>query len=184
MTFPFSFPCIGRRILYHCAPGKSPGCLHLNKTNDICKDLISKQGHIQRLWVDMTLKVKVLVAQSCPTLCDRMACPWNSLGKNTGVDCHSLLQGIFPTQGMNQGSLHCRQISFYHLSCQGSMTLRHVTRTDSLFSHQHFHDQGPFHTQAEVPGAPFCMSPPYLPHHNGEYERRKRTLQHPSFSTF
>ena len=28
-------------------------------------------------------------------------CPWNSPGKNTGVSCQSLLQGIFPTQGLN-----------------------------------------------------------------------------------
>ena len=31
----------------------------------------------------------------------RLLCPWDSLGKNTGVDCHFLLQGIFPTQGLN-----------------------------------------------------------------------------------
>ena len=41
-------------------------------------------------------------------------CPWNSPGKNTGRGCHSLLQGIFPTQGLN---LHCRQI-LYRLSHQ------------------------------------------------------------------
>ena len=34
----------------------------------------------------------------------------DSPGKNTGVGCHSLLQGIFPTQGSNLGLLHCRQI--------------------------------------------------------------------------
>ena len=34
----------------------------------------------------------------------RRLCPWNSPGKNTGVGCHSLLQGIFPTQGLNPGS--------------------------------------------------------------------------------
>ena len=33
--------------------------------------------------------------------------------KNTGVLCHSLLQGIFPTQGSNPGLRHCRQI-LYH----------------------------------------------------------------------
>ena len=33
----------------------------------------------------------------------RLLCPWNSPGKNTGVGCHSLLQGIFPTQGSNPG---------------------------------------------------------------------------------
>ena len=31
----------------------------------------------------------------------RLLCPWDSPGKNTGVGCHALLQGIFPTQGSN-----------------------------------------------------------------------------------
>ena len=29
----------------------------------------------------------------------RLLCPWNFPGKNIGVGCHFLLQGIFPTQG-------------------------------------------------------------------------------------
>ena len=45
-------------------------------------------------------------------------CPWNSLGQNTGVRCLSLLQEIFPTQGLNPGLLHCRQI-LYQLSHKG-----------------------------------------------------------------
>ena len=55
------------------------------------------------------------VAQSCPTLCNSMVCPWNLPGKNTGVGCHSPLQGIFLTQGSKPSLLHCRQI-LYHLS--------------------------------------------------------------------
>ena len=47
----------------------------------------------------------------------RLLCPWDSPGKNTGVGCHSLLQGIFLTQGLNLGLPHCRQI-LYHLSHQ------------------------------------------------------------------
>ena len=43
----------------------------------------------------------------------------DSPGKNTGVGFHVLLQGIFPTQGSNQGLLHCRQI-LHHPSHQGS----------------------------------------------------------------
>ena len=43
----------------------------------------------------------------------------DSPGKNTGVDCHSLLQGIFPTQGLNPGPPHCRRI-LYHLSHKGN----------------------------------------------------------------
>ena len=68
---------------------------------------------------------EVKVAQSCLTLWphglgpDRLFCPWNSPGKNTGVGSCSLLQGIFPTQGSNPGLPHCRQI-LYHLSHQGS----------------------------------------------------------------
>ena len=49
----------------------------------------------------------------------RLLCPCNSPGKNTGVDCHSLLQRNFPTQGSNSGLLHHRQI-LYHLNHQGS----------------------------------------------------------------
>ena len=47
----------------------------------------------------------------------RLLCPWDSPGKNTGVGCHSLLQGIFLTQGYNPVLRHCRQI-LYHLSYQ------------------------------------------------------------------
>ena len=55
------------------------------------------------------MKVKVLVTQSCPTLFDlmdcslRLLCPWDSPGKNTGVDRHFLLQGFFLTQGSKPG---------------------------------------------------------------------------------
>ena len=45
--------------------------------------------------------------------------PWNSPGQNTGVGSLSLLQEIFPTQGLNPGLLHCRQI-LYQLSHKGS----------------------------------------------------------------
>ena len=42
----------------------------------------------------------------------RLLCPWNSPGKNTGVGCHTLIQGIFPIQGLNPCILHCRQILY------------------------------------------------------------------------
>ena len=44
---------------------------------------------------------------------------WNSPGQSIGVGSHSLLQGIFPTQGSNPGLPHCRQI-LCQLSHQGS----------------------------------------------------------------
>ena len=54
-------------------------------------------------------EVKVKVAQSCLTLQPHsLYSPWNSLGQNIGVGSFSLLQGIFPTQGLNPGLLHCR----------------------------------------------------------------------------
>ena len=48
----------------------------------------------------------------------RLFCLWDSKGKNTGVGCHSLLQGILFTQRLNLSLLHCRQV-LYHLSYQG-----------------------------------------------------------------
>ena len=83
-------------------------------------ELPGKPLHILHEWVSE-------FAQSCQTLCDpmdsgactRLHCPWDFLGKSTGVGCRFLLQGIFPTQGLNPGLLHCRQM-LYHLSHQGS----------------------------------------------------------------
>ena len=46
-------------------------------------------------------------------------CPWDPSGKTTKVYCHFLLQRLFPTQRLNLGLLHCRQI-LYHFSHQGS----------------------------------------------------------------
>ena len=60
-------------------------------------------------------KKQMLVVQLCPTLCGPMDCsltvdcPWSSPGKSAEVDSHSLLQGIFLTQGWNLGLQPCRQ---------------------------------------------------------------------------
>ena len=48
----------------------------------------------------------------------RLLCPWDSPGKNTGVGCYALLQGIFLTQGSNPRLLCCRW-TVYRLSHQG-----------------------------------------------------------------
>ena len=57
-----------------------------------------------------------LVTQSFPTLWNPLDCSLpglsvhgNSPGKNTGLGCQVLLQGVFPTQGSNPGLPHCRQ---------------------------------------------------------------------------
>jgi len=60
-----------------------------------------------------------LVTKSCPNLLrphslwPTRLCPWNFPGKNTGVGCHFLLQGVFLTQGLNPRLLSGRQI-LYH----------------------------------------------------------------------
>ena len=63
------------------------------------------------------------VAQSCRTLCDSMDCslPVSSIHGvfQARVGCHYLLQGIFPTQGLNPGLPHCKQ-RLYRLSHLGS----------------------------------------------------------------
>ena len=58
------------------------------------------------------------VVQLYLTLCNSVGCSspgysvhGDSPGKNTGVGCHALLQGIFPTQGSNSG-LHITGRSF------------------------------------------------------------------------
>ena len=42
----------------------------------------------------------------------RLLCPWVSPGKNTGVGCHALLQGIFLTEGLN---LHFLCLLHWHV---------------------------------------------------------------------
>ena len=58
----------------------------------------------------------------------RLLCPWDSPGKNTGVHCHALLQGIFLTQGSNPCLLH-----FLHWQV-GSLPLSHLGRLQYVFT--------------------------------------------------
>ena len=69
-------------------------------------------GHTERLnWTDTYLYISMHAEslQLCPTLwpCglwpSRLLCPYDYPGKNTGVGCRALLQGIFPTQGSKPG---------------------------------------------------------------------------------
>ena len=65
-----------------------------------------------------------LVAKLCLTLRlhglypNRLLCPWGFPGKNTGVGCHLLLQGIFPIQESNPGSptLQVHSLPLSHLA--------------------------------------------------------------------
>ena len=88
-------------------------------------------SEISQIWERQILYdlTYMLVTQSCPTLCDPVdwSPPGSSVhdhspGKNTRVGSHFLLQGIFPTQGLNPDLPHCKQI-LYRISHQGSPTM-------------------------------------------------------------
>ena len=53
----------------------------------------------------------------------RLLCPWDSPGKNAGVGCHLLLQGIFPVEGLNLRLWHHLhwQADSLPMSHQGSL---------------------------------------------------------------
>ena len=82
--------------------------------------------------------------------------PWNSPGQNTRVGSLSLFQGIFPTQGLNPGLLHCRHI-LYHLSLKGSPHMYTHTHTHThthryihiicvcIYTHTHIYNFPPIH---------------------------------------
>ena len=61
----------------------------------------------------------------------RLLCLWDFPGKNTGLDCHALLQGIFPTQGLNPQFLHLLhwQAGFLPLAPPGKPKKPHQFRS-------------------------------------------------------
>ena len=81
----------------------------------------------------------------------RLLCPWDSPGKNTGVGCHALLQGIFPTQGLNLhllGFLHWQvdSLSLSHLGSPVfflSVQFSRSVVSDSLWPHESQHARPP-----------------------------------------
>ena len=78
------------------------------------------KGHLSSVWIAITgpcihsvsksVWILCLAAQSCPALA-RLFCPWDYPSKNTGVGCHFLPRGIFPTQGSNLQLLHWQEDS-------------------------------------------------------------------------
>ena len=88
--------------------------------------LPSMPFHYQRFSQDLLVLISkpVKVSESHSVISDSLrphglCSPWNSPGQNTGVGSLSLLQGIFPTQGLNPGLPYCGWI-FYQLSHKGS----------------------------------------------------------------
>ena len=92
-----------------------------------CQHVASHFGHSRecRVRARFCCCCCCLVAKSCLTLQPhglqpiRLLCPWDFPGKNTGVGCHFLLQGIFLTQGSNLHLLHW-QVDSLLLSHLGS----------------------------------------------------------------
>ena len=84
--------------------------LTMSFSGDFCH-----QHHHTQCFSLLKWESEVLVTQSCLTLCDPIDCSplgtsvqGDSPGKNTGVGCYFLLQGIFPSRGSNPSLPHCR----------------------------------------------------------------------------
>ena len=100
------------------------------------------------------MAVLCVVTQLYPTLYDPVNCSplvssvhGDSPGKNTGLGCTAPLQGIFPTQELNQGLLHCRWILYqqsylgeplHGYFCTIDITLKTDTKTLRIrFQHEY-----------------------------------------------
>ena len=111
---------------WNIPPSPSPTVYLLKIKKNRCAIVILFTRVLQFFYEYLVWKERKFSCKSCPTLWDPMDCslPGSSVhgifpGKSTGVGCHSLLQRIFPTQGIKPGSPHCRQM-LYRLSHQGS----------------------------------------------------------------
>ena len=88
-------------------PGIEPHLLHW-KAKSLPPDHQASPRRQEILyWEPVCILSHVQLFASAWTVAHRVPlCPWDSLGKNTGVSCHTLLQGTFPTQGSKLGLLH------------------------------------------------------------------------------
>ena len=110
--------------------GRSPGGGHSNSLQYSCQENPCGQRSLVNYSPCAVFSVSVMSHSLQPhgphgLQSTRLLCPWrfsrDSL-KNTGVGCHALLQGIFPTQGSSPGLSHWRWI-LYGLGHQGSPTV-------------------------------------------------------------
>ena len=124
-------PCLYKRILalfsrsFECLCLTPPGKSKVLTSNNYCSACFDSHEAELRL---MQRKVKVkslssgrLFVTPWTVACTTSLHPWDCPGKSTGVGCHFLLQGIFPTQGSIPGLLPCRQ-TLHPLSHQGSLS--------------------------------------------------------------
>ena len=89
--------------------------VEMAKKGVIKKDLDSQEFMPNSMlrYANWRMKVKSLSRvdslRPCGLYPTRLLRPWDSPGKTTGVGCHFILQGIFPTRTSNPGLPHCRQ---------------------------------------------------------------------------
>ena len=105
---------------------KYPSISHHTKRYQVSLEKLQSPG-LEQQKNKMSLSILFLKtkseSESCWVVSDSLwprvlSSPWNSLGQNTAVGSHSLLQHMFPTQELNRGLLHCR-LTLYQLSYQG-----------------------------------------------------------------
>ena len=83
------------------------------------------------LLVDVLKAEKIEDQKTQTKVSERLLSPWDPPGKNIGVGCHSLLQGIILTQGLNSHLPQCRQI-LYYLSHYLHFKVLHATFTKTI----------------------------------------------------
>ena len=101
--------------------------------------------------VFITLRVGAQSLQSCLTLWPyrlqptRFLCPWDSPGKNTGVGCHALLQGIFLNRGLNPRLLLCRWILYHWATRDAPSITPRKTKRKGIIVCRHLHSHNSIH---------------------------------------
>ena len=104
--------CMHAKVLQSCLNDRISKIIN-NKINSIQEILLIE------VLIDLFFFFSLSSLQLSYVIPIRLLSPRNSPGKNTRVSSHSFLQEIFPTQGLNPGLPHCRQI-LHPLSHQGS----------------------------------------------------------------
>ena len=124
-SFKFFMPCVWCSSLFarlHLPPG-GPGISRLARLSVLGPFSFNVRGTYYAFQPDSSsssgLRICIihLISESDSVVSNSLRphglySPWNSPGQNTGVGSLSLLQGVFPTQGLNPGLPHCRRILY------------------------------------------------------------------------
>ena len=107
------------------SPYKVIFLFQMNNYFENCVEILERLSHKLEMLVQVKCEVKVKSLSCVQLFVTRWSVAHQApqsmefSSKSPGVGCHFLLQGIFPTQGLNPGLPHCRQI-LYQLSYKGS----------------------------------------------------------------